>query len=367
MRILYDGQIYNTQKKGGISRYFNNLINCLPKDYTPLLTTYETDDVIYPEHPNLQKISYKRFRPARISQWFQKQYFQTSAALGQPKLIHPTYYTTIAYSDLSACKYPIVLTVWDMIHELFAPKIDPNGQQAAEKRRAITAAQTILCISENTKKDLLEHYAIPEERVIVTYLASEIDMRHTHGPEPVPSRPYYLYVGGRYRSYKNFDTLLNAFAKVTSLHPEIILCLVGPPLDQTEHQTINDLGLTQNIEYYGYADDQHLAKLYRCSLALVYPSLYEGFGIPPLEAMACGTPVIASNRSSLPEVIGDAGILFDPTSVPDLADILLHLSETPSKREELIFLGQQRAKLFSWEKTTAQTLAVYRSVANLLD
>jgi glycosyltransferase involved in cell wall biosynthesis len=248
-----------------------------------------------------------------------------------------------------------------MIHELFADQLDLSGHKTEEKRKAILAAQAVICISENTKKDLLERYSLPEEKVTVTYLASEIDASLSHGSEPVPSQPYYLYVGGR-TSYKNFDGLLSAFAKVVSVRPEIKLCVVGLPFDETEEKLIADLKLTGHIEHYSYASDRLLAKLYRCSVAFVYPSLYEGFGIPPLEAMSCGTAVIASNCSSIPEVVGDAGILFDPKSTSDLADILLSLLDSPTERDRLIAKGHQRVKAFSWDKTVAQTLDVYRSV-----
>lgn len=112
-----------------------------------------------------------------------------------------------------------------------------------------------------------------------------------------------------------------------------------------------------------YLSDRHLAKLYRCSLAFVYPSLYEGFGIPPLEAMSCGTPVIASNTSSIPEVVGDAGILFNPESSNDLADILVSLIDNSLECDRLIDKGFQRSKLFNWDLTVTQTLDVYRCVA----
>jgi glycosyltransferase involved in cell wall biosynthesis len=120
--------------------------------------------------------------------------------------------------------------------------------------------------------------------------------------------------------------------------------------------------LSDRIELYTYASDAHLAKLYRCSIAFVYPSLYEGFGIPTLEAMSCGTPVVASNCASIPEVVGDAGLMFNPKSVSDLTDIMLFLLDNPTERDRLISKGHQRAKTFSWDKTVAQTLEVYQSV-----
>jgi len=147
-----------------------------------------------------------------------------------------------------------------------------------------------------------------------------------------------------------------------SIQPDLALCVVGLPLNRTEKKLIAQLKLTNYIEHYSYANDYHLAKLYRCSIALVYPSLYEGFGIPPLEAMSCGTVTVASDCSSIPEVVGDAGILFNPQATLDLADILLSLLDNSLERARLIAKGHQRAKMFSWDKTVEQTLDIYRSV-----
>jgi glycosyltransferase involved in cell wall biosynthesis len=249
-----------------------------------------------------------------------------------------------------------------MIHELFMAEMDPKGRQVEEKRQAIMAAQTVICISENTRNDLLERYPIAPEKVRVTHLASEIDASLANGPEPVPTRRYFLYVGLRYR-YKNFDGLLAAFARMLSVRPKLALCVVGAPFSDSERKLINELGLAGAIEHYEQVSDAHLAKLYHESVAFVYPSLYEGFGIPPLEAMACGTPVVASNRSSIPEVVGDAALLFDPEQTDELTDILIMLADDASQRERLITKGQERAKVFSWDKTVAQTLEIYREVS----
>ncbi|MEQ9370301.1 MAG: glycosyltransferase family 1 protein [Coleofasciculus chthonoplastes F3-SA18-01] len=364
MRILYDGQIYATQVAGGINRYFANLISRLPEDFTPVFTTCQSWKVNYPTHPNLKTFFYDRwgFRPGRLSHWLEQYYFRAITAFTHFNIIHPTYYSLLTRQEFKQCRYPVVLTVYDMIHELFAKQMDAKGKQIEEKQKAILAAQAIICISENTKKDLLERYSLPEEKVTVTYLASEINISLSHGSEPVPSCPYYLYVGSR-NQYKNFDRLLAAFAKAVSVQPDITLCVVGTPFNQTEQKQIVELQLSDRIDHYAYVSDFHLAKLYRCSIAFVYPSLYEGFGIPPLEAMSCGTVVVASDCSSIPEVVGDAGILFDPESIGDLADILLSLLDSPTERDRLIAKGHQRAQAFSWDKTVAQTLDVYRSVA----
>jgi glycosyltransferase involved in cell wall biosynthesis len=362
MRVLYDGNIFLMQAAGGVNRYFANLIARLPLDVTPYMTTCETRNVNYPTHPNLKTYNYRRFRPAGVSYRLEKLFFDYVTASRRYDLAHPTYYTLLTRRSMAEYRCPVVITVWDMIHELFPAELDPKGWNAEAKRKAIMAAQAVICISENTKKDLLERNPIPEDRVSVTHLASEIDASISHGSEPVPAKPFFLYVGLRYR-YKNFGGLLAAFAKTHSLRGGTALCVVGAPFNNDEEKLIASLGLADAIEHYGHVSDAHLAKLYRCSLAFVYPSFYEGFGIPPLEAMACGTPVIAANRSSMPEVVGGAGLLFDPDSTDELADVLIMMTDNPAQRRRLIAKGQEHVKIFSWEKTVAATLEIYRAVS----
>lgn len=365
MRILYDGRIYQIQTAGGINRYYANLISRLPSSFVPTFTTCESRDLHYPFHPNLRVFSYPKSGSSKsVSSWLEKQYFRSVAALNRFDIAHPTYYTLLTRQELNKYRCPVVLTVHDMIYELFPEQADPRGTKADSKRKAILAAAAIICVSENTKKDLLEQHPSLRDRVTVTYLASDIDASLSYGSEPVPARPYYLYVGSRAK-YKNFDGFLEAFAKIISSQPDVGVCVVGSPLNEAEEKLIADLKLTNHIEHYGYVSDNHLAKLYRCSVAFVYPSLYEGFGIPPLEAMSCGTAVVASNCSSIPEVVGDAGLLFDPNSTNDLADILLLLLNNSTERDRLITKGYERAKTFSWDKTVAQTIDVYRSASGI--
>lgn len=363
MRILYDGSIYEMQSTGGVNRYFSNLIKHLPSDFTPILTTCKSQTLTSPVHPKLKTYFYPRlgFRPSRLSYWLEKYYFRLATTFSSSQIVHPTYYRLLTRQELKQLDRPLVLTVWDMIHELFPEQIDPYGYQAQAKRNAVFSAQAIICISENTKKDLLERYPTLEDKVTVTPLASEIDITLSYGSEIVPEKPYYLYIGSRF-NYKNFDALLLSFKKVLSVHSELMLCVIGSPFEDSERKLISELGLTKYIAQYDLTSDRHLAKLYRCSIGLVYPSLYEGFGIPPLEAMACGTVAITSNCSSLPEVVGDAGLLFNPKSINDLADILISLVENSTERDTLIARGFERAKAFSWNLTAAETVKVYRAL-----
>jgi glycosyltransferase involved in cell wall biosynthesis len=363
MKILYDGQIYASQTAGGINRYFGNIIDRLPQDvYPTLTTTHRTNKLHYPTHPHLRLQEFRNFRPARISNRLRVRYFRWMGDRSTYDIQHPTYYDRLTNEPCSNRNGALVITVHDMIHELFAATLDPEGHTIRIKKDAIQTAQKLICVSENTKRDLLEIYPEVTEKVVVIYEASELTRQQSDGDEPVPTAPYFLYVGSRTKAYKNFDTLLVAFAKAASSNADIQLCVVGSPFNDDEQQQIIQLNLADRIQHYQYATDTHLAKLYRCAQAFIYPSLYEGFGIPPLEAMACGTVVIAADSSSIPEVVGDAGILFPPKAAGDLADIMLSVLDSPSERDRLIAKGFDRCQQFSWDKTAEATVAVYRSL-----
>ncbi|MEO2049953.1 MAG: glycosyltransferase family 1 protein [Pirellulales bacterium] len=365
MRILYDGMIYACQKAGGINRYFSQLIDRLPNDTTPVLTAtqYNTDQ--FPSHPNLEvyQWNYKKWpRPIRwLPRALKGVYFQSLTERKNYDIQHPTYYESLLGKRGHRKHAPLVLTVHDMIHERFSEMVDPARKHAAIKRRAILQADAIICVSEKTKSDLLEYYDLPDTPISVVYHGCELQVPQDSQASPPVDRPYYLYVGARH-GYKNFDRLLQAMSVVCQNGSPIDLHITGAPLSNMEIRKVNQLGLTEHIIPRGYLDDKALADEYRFSLAVVYPSLYEGFGIPPLEAMCCGTAVIAANTSSIPEVVGDAGILFDPYSVGELSEILLEFPKNESQRSKLIELGYQRQQQFSWDKMAKETIQVYQQV-----
>ena len=365
MNIFYDGEIYDTyaNRSGGISRYFDNLISNLPSDCYPTLTTARDRRGSHPQHPHLSLWRYNvDFRPRRTCHFLKQSYFQVAYRASKPQIAHPTYYSLITGRSITDYRCPVVVTVHDMIHELFRELVDADGWVAKTKLRAVYRADAILCVSENTKSDLLNCYpALRDRPIIVTPLATELSESCIDANAEIPEHPYFIYVGLRTK-YKNFERLLLAFAQIHSKFPNVMLCIVGSVLTPEERQQIEDLHLTEQIKAYGFVNDAHLAKLYKFSTALVYPSLYEGFGIPPLEAMSCGTAVIASNVSSIPEVVGDAGLLFEPNSTSDLADRLVFLLENSSQRDLLIQKGKQRIQRFNWQKTVNQTVEVYRSL-----
>jgi glycosyltransferase involved in cell wall biosynthesis len=362
VRILYDGLLFSTPQTGGARRYFSNLISRLPSTDEPWITTTQMPELHFPTHPNLQVRESVRVRPQKLSSLLERVYFRRLEQRYTFDLAHPTYYNLLSRQRLSDYRCPAIITVHDMISELFSDGSAAAQRESTNKRHAVADAARVICISHNTKKDLVEMLGVSEEKTRVIYLASEVSLAMASGEEPVPERPYFLYVGGHEAPYKNFPRLMRSFAQVATRHADVALCVVGPPLTNVECQSAEALRIASRVVHFGRPTDAHLAKLYLHSVALVYASLYEGFGIPPLEAMACETAVIAANRSSIPEVVGDAAILVDPESIEQISAAMMTVLEDRSRREELIGLGRDRAKHFSWDKMAAETREVYREV-----
>lgn len=362
MRVLYDGHIYRSQKTGGVNRYFANLIGGLPDNVQPILLSDCVREHNFPTHPRLRLIQGKQQRPGYLARRLLALYFRLAARAIPFEVAHPTYYSLLTRLPLSAYRRPVVITIYDMIHELFPNEMDPTGIAAHEKQRAVAQAQAVLCISENTRRDLLRFYPTAEEKAQVIPLAADLAQSMSYGSEPVPDRPYFLFVGQR-DGYKNFAALRTAFARIAATRPEAMLCVVGPPFSAAEEEALTQARIRDRVEHCGSVTDAHLAKLYRCSTAFVYPSLYEGFGLPILEAMACGAAVVANDRASIPEVAGEAALLCDTAQGDDLTDALRLVFDNTSTRTELAAKGLRRAAQFSWKETAARTADVYRAIS----
>lgn len=359
MRILYDGLIYSTQAAGGINRYFANIIGRLPAADSAILTTPSIRPVNFPCHPNLEIHVPARVHPkvlAPLTRPIQLRRLQSRLSFD---IIHPTYYVLLTWKNLRRVGVPVVVTIWDMTHERFRRQLDPTGLHAYTKRRAVEAADALLCISSNTRDDLLAYYDVQPERVHVIPLATDMSASQRQDASLVPPQPFFLFVGSR-AEYKNFDLLLRALRSIHS--DDVVLCVVGAPLTRKEQLRLVDLGISSRVLALGHATDTQLAALYARSVALVYPSRYEGFGIPPLEAMACGGVAITSNTSSIPEVVGNAALTFNPNSLDELVDHLRSVISRPGLRLEMVRRGRERAKTFSWDRTARETFAVYRSL-----
>jgi len=222
----------------------------------------------------------------------------------------------------------------------------------------------IIAVSEFTKHRVVELLAVPHEKV--TVIPNGVDERFSPRPEEeilcmrqslgITCPAYLLYVGNL-EPRKNLQRLLQAWAIAqSSLPPEIELVVAGAKGSSLVFEECSLGALPARVQFTGYVADEQLPALYAGSLALVYPSLYEGFGLPPLEAMACGTPVVTSANTSLPEVVGDAAILVDAEDAESIADAIIRIASGDSLRGELRRRGLQRAKEFTWERTAEQTL-----------
>lgn len=230
-------------------------------------------------------------------------------------------------------------------------------------RYSIAKATKIIAVSQNTKRDLIKNYHAPENKISVIYNGFEKDVVKSKSLSI--KKPYILYVG-TLQPRKNISLLISAFDKFVKKHPKYSLIIAGKKgwLYDEIFTQVKRLNHSDKIQFTGYVNDQELIYLYQNAECFVLPSLYEGFGIPILEAMSYGCPVISSNASSLPEVGGDACLYFDPQSENQLLEQLEKLLSDDQLRDNLIRSGKQRVKLFSWQKSADQTLEVLEDVFN---
>lgn len=365
LRIAFDQQVFLLQEFGGISRYVCSLSEALSCNADVEVRIFA------PLHYNghLERLPSTLARGWRIPRVPKtaRPVFALSALLARrairrfrPDIVHETYYSADAFAPEGARR---VVTVYDMIYEKF-PSMFPGGQLTEAKQVAVTRADHVLCISESTRRDLIELFGVAAERTSVVYLGyddlalpAEAGTRTQNG-----SRPYLLYVGSR-GGYKNFEALMRAFASSAYLRNGFsVTCFGGGTFVPDELALFRQLQLSDMHVRQISGNDEMLASMYKGAAAFVYPSLYEGFGIPPLEAMSLGCPVICGNTSSIPEVVGDAGEYFDTSDLESMRAAIEAVLRSPSRSSELVAKGKVRCSLFSWERCASETLDVYRSI-----
>jgi glycosyltransferase involved in cell wall biosynthesis len=272
-----------------------------------------------------------------------------------PDIVHRTYYAP-GQPAIEGAR--TVITVYDMIHERFHEQMADDAN-AHGKRAAIAAADHAICISECTRRDLIELFDVDPAKTSVVHLGFDL-MPAGAGPTlATPGREFLLYVGQR-AGYKNFGGLLAALAGSPRLSASFdIVCFGGGDFNAAERQAIAAAGLKPGQVRQLGGTDAVLAQLYAQAAVFVYPSLYEGFGIPPLEAMSFGCPVVCGEVASLPEVAGDAASYFQPDEPESLAAAIERVVAQPDYRADLVSRGHQRLKLFSWQRCAEQTFGIY--------
>jgi glycosyltransferase involved in cell wall biosynthesis len=363
MRILYDYQVFSWQTYGGISRYFFELIIRLAR------LPENAVSVFMGMHVN--RYGLERFRSQfqafyghehRLSPMLSRAIrllnppMFTEFAKRQPTdLYHQTYYASPAAPRAGK----VVLTVYDMTHELLPECFPARDRTRRRKQLAVSRADGIICISENTKRDLMAILDVPEAKIAVIPLANSL--RCEAGETPVVTTPYVLFVGQR-GGYKNFTRFAEAFASRPALARNFkLVCFGGGAFTPAEEALLRGLRIRDAAATLD-GPDSLLANLYRHAGAFVYPSRYEGFGFPPLEAMHYGCPVLVSRNSSIPEVVGDAGCYVDPEDREDMAFQLEQLLGNESLRAHLGAKGREREAQFSWERCATETQRFYRHV-----
>ena len=269
----------------------------------------------------------------------------------RPALAHFQYVVPPAYRGRA------VVTVHDLSFEHHPELMTPRDRALFRLLvpRSARRAERVLAVSEWTKRDLLERYGLPEEKVVVT--PNGVDPAFASDGERPDGRPYLLFVGAL-QPRKDPATAVEALAL---LDDELDLVLAGPEKRDPEdvHRAVERLGLDGRVRFLGHVEKPELAALYRGAACLVLPSRYEGFGLPVLEAMASGTPVVATRVGALPEVVRDAGVLVEPGDPLALAE---GIERALAERERLVEAGLARAKRFTWAETARRTLDVYREL-----
>lgn len=350
MKIFYDGYINRLQKAGGVNRYFAEIISRLPDSVRPTLFGEVKPSLHAPKHARLWHSSpppFARLFKAPLEWW-------TSSY----QIVHPTYYHLTAPLEWSGIRAPVVLTVYDFVFSKFADHYERSGKLLQAQQEAIKRADLILCISHSTRNDLLERFPECEDRSVVTHLAANVPpVKSTARVHP---KRYLLFVGARV-FYKNFNLAVQCVQLLRENGEDVDLVVAGPPWTAREKEFLAQQRAGDSVKLWEFPDDEKLAVLYRDAEALIYPSQYEGFGLPPLEAMTLGTPVLGLESSSLPEVVGKGGILVDPREgTPEtFANAACSIIQNTKLRDNLSEAARTQAARFDWEKTAAETFAAY--------
>ncbi|HZL82620.1 MAG TPA: glycosyltransferase family 1 protein [Candidatus Deferrimicrobium sp.] len=360
LRIVFSPDMFSLEKYGGASRYLTELI--------PRVASMDGFEVsvhmgFSPNRYGLQQMRHQavsfryvhfpfnrglRYLALLNEFWFQRYMNMRSK---QVDAVHMTYYPR----RMPTVRVPLTATVYDMIPERF-PDLFGQSPLLTQKRACVERCSRIITISESAKRDIVEFYHLDPLRVDVTPLANSL---HTEPSDDPIGRPYVLFVGGRERQ-KNFDRFVRVWAEMRSLRDSfLIVCFGWNRFSESEWGLISALGLSHSIAWME-GSDVLLASLYAHAQALIYPSFYEGFGLPPLEAMHYGCPVMCSNSSSLPEVVGDAAMTVDTTDSEALASGMAAVIGDSVLRSQLVLAGRVREATFTWDRTAVGTVESYR-------
>lgn len=386
MKILYDHQIFEAQKIGGISRYFCEIIQRLDATagvQVALPLRFSQNEYLkntrFSGNMRTNLDAYEHFMGGREfrGKWglyvlkskikkpvdsaqVNRQLVIDALRKQDFDVFHPTYYDDYFLPYIG--NKPFVLTVYDMIHEIYPEYYNLTDRTSERKRRLAHKAHKIIAISECTKKDLVQIFGVPAEKVEVIHLASALDTHHG-GPPVLPATlpaRYVLFVGAR-TVYKNFFFFINSMRTLLDADPALHIVCTGGPFSPSERAFFALHGLAERVHQHR-ASDAELHLLYQRAEVFVFPSLYEGFGLPVLEAFDSGCPTVLGNAGSLPEIGGDGALYFEPKDARSVHQAMHEALYNPASRAELVARGKRRLAQFSWDQTSQETARVYRSL-----
>ena len=360
MKILYDHQIFSIQKYGGIGKYFCELMINLPSEHEYILSLLLSDNqhlkegYRYFKKLNIplpdKKFKGKGFLKRNIYN-INKLYSMRAISLNNFDLLHPTYFDTYFLNGL---KKPFIITVHDLIEFKFKEQFRKISVMP-QMKQLIKKANRIIAVSDNTKKDLIDIFNINPGKIDTVYHGFN---KPIHNKKANPYGQYILFVGKR-NGYKNFTTFVRAVSALLNKERDLKLICVGLPFEKEETNELRNLKILGKTSVLGVNEDK-LNNLYSHARAFVYPTLYEGFGMPVLEAFANNCPVCLSHTSSLPEVAGEAGVYFDPNDQESILSAIEKVIYDADFSNKMIAAGNNRLKNFSWKYCAEQTVNSYK-------
>jgi len=358
MKIAIDMRALPTS---GIGCYSRALLNLLPRMFPDVETVSVGDEVNFSQQNSqgymarLQRLWWEQVKLPRLLKARDIDLLHNPLNLGLP--FRQGVKSVVTIHDVIPLVY----------QDIYLSNAIARGYYRLALQLALNRSSRIITDSIFSRDEINKYMSVPRNKIKVIYLAAGEEFVPVSDPilQQIPAqkfglnRPYVLTIGGS-EPRKNVDRLVKVFQHLSN-NPGVDLAVVGGSWRGTKIRE-NISGPNNNIYFLGPVDQQELVALYSMAELFVFPSLYEGFGLPVLEAMACGTPVLASNISSIPEVAGNAAILFNPLDEAEMSQVISDVLTSRETREELSLRGLERAKLFTWEKTLTQTMEVYQDV-----
>ena len=366
MKVLYDHQAFTGMTYGGVTRYFYELMQAYA-DQNDI--DFELS-LQFSNNEYLDKASFSPHRRYGLSHWrnvsrlasaINRIYSNQRVRKGDFSVFHPTYYHNYFLQNLGS--KPLVVTFHDATSERYGKQYPEVGEHlTTAKKIQLARADKIIAVSEFSKKEILHFFPVDEAKIEVIHLGTAFSRQRSYVPAGPGAYPYLLFVGKR-GLYKNFNAFFRGLQPVLRQHPDLhLICAGGGAFSTSEKEKFQASGFGQRIHYRSITDST-LYELYHQATAFVFPSLNEGFGIPVLEAFSAGCPVIASNRSSLPEVGTGAAVYFDPEQEDSIAVTIERVLTNSNLQQEMRAKGTKRLADFSWEKTAAKTQNLYRQLS----